>query len=82
MEKSLKTVLHVKKKKYFCNPVLRVTRTARVKETAPPKGAGEWEDGDSSLNEWNDVANNSSNFFECLAITFRRSRDRQKRKRN
>ena len=47
------------KKQYFCNPVLRVTRTARVREDAPQKGAerGEGETGNCSLNEWNDVAN-------------------------
>ena len=50
------------KKMYFCNPVLRVAQSARGKAAANRKG----ETGHSSLNEWNDVANNSSFFLESF----------------
>lgn len=60
MKKSLSGCCALMEKKYFCNPVLHVTRTTT-------EGLKEAENGTSSLNEWNDVANNSSNFFECLS---------------
>ena len=47
---------------YFCNPVLRVAQSARGEAAANRKG----ETGHSSLNEWNDVANNSSFFLESF----------------
>ena len=47
---------------YFCKPVLRVAQSARGEAAANRKG----ETGHSSLNEWNDVANNSSFFLESF----------------
>ena len=45
-KKIFEIVLHEWKKQYFCNPVLRVTRTARVREDAlRVSGRGEGETG-------------------------------------
>ena len=49
-----------REKVYFCSPVLRTWRTVREGEDALGRRRGEGQGGQCSLNEWKDVANNSS----------------------
>ena len=70
------------KKQYFCNPVLRVTRTARVREDAPLRGAGRGEGrtGNCSLNEWNDVANTQEILLRDSSEKTRPGQTKQRKK--